>query len=60
MYPTPVEIIRKTEYPLLEGWCPSIHTKAEPNADNPQKQRTSTTQEQPYSLDLLWHVSKER
>lgn len=50
MYPTPVENIRKTEYPLLEGLFPSMHTKAEPNADNFQKRRTSIMQEQPRSL----------
>ena len=49
-YPTPVEKIRKSEYPLLEGLCPSMHTKERPNTDNFQKQHTSIMQEQLRSL----------
>ena len=52
-YPTSVENIRKSEYPLLEGLCPLMHTKAIINAETLQKQRTSIMQEQPHSLDLL-------
>ena len=52
-YPTPVENIRKSEYPLLEGLCPSMHTKAIINAENLQKPRTSIMQGQPHSLDPL-------
>lgn len=53
IYPIAVEKIRKAEYPLLEGLCPSMRTKARSNADNFQKPHTSIMQEQHLSLDPL-------
>ena len=53
IYPIPVEKIRKSEYPLLEGLYPPMRTKARSNANNLQKPHTSIMQEQRRSLDPL-------